>query len=103
MNESIYNILTILYAIPLGYFIYNYYKLDTYLKKNRIELFDYIHGNDLVGFDKIKKGFRRMLEWRLDDLGEEDETINSYKKRLKISLDILVIYGVFMLVLMLLL
>ena len=67
------------------YYYYYHIKLYLYLKKYRIDLLNYVSGGDLVGFDKIRKAFQRSKNWHFGDVGEEDETIKYYKKRLKIS------------------
>ncbi|MCW3978583.1 MAG: hypothetical protein NWF12_02435, partial [Candidatus Bathyarchaeota archaeon] len=48
-------------------------------------LLNYVSDCDLVGFDKIREAFQRSMDWHFGDVGEEDETIRYYKKRLKIS------------------
>jgi len=67
------------------YYYYYYIKLYLYVKKNRTDLVKYIFDSDLVGFKNIKEAFQRGMDWHFGDVGEEDETIRYYKKRLKIS------------------
>jgi len=67
------------------YYYYYHIKLYLYLKKHRIDLINYVYDGDLVGFKNIKEAFQRSKNWHFGDVGEEDETIRYYKKRLKIS------------------
>ena len=64
---------------------YHYYagRLDLYLKKHRTDIVSYLSGSDLVEYNKQRVRDPRKINWLYSDIGEEDETIKHYKKKLK--------------------
>ena len=81
-----------IFLFLLSFYIYYYQiKLHLYLKKHRSDLLNYVSDGEIVEFsdlfryDKMRKAFQRGKNWYFGDVGEEDETIKYYKKRLKIS------------------
>ena len=58
-----------------------------------------MRGDDLKGFNRIKKIFQRNYQWYFTDIFEDDETIRYHKRRIvAITKVTFTIFGLYMLV-----
>ena len=102
---GLFNIMTIWPLIFIAtwlYIMYYAYKLNSYLKENRVSTYHYLMDLPTTLQDRINPigRYRKGLHWYFSNMDEDDERIRYYKRKIRTPMKLEFILIIFLILLL---